>query len=540
MPHRCERLQTPSTSHVNETTGVLQGYSDATGASTSGFCTTNVCHDSDATDGRWNEPAIDCDACHYWEASPSDTANTAHSRTISELSHNGHLDTGNGRSFVCVDCHTDNGSDASPLTHVTSGSGGDSVYYLGRAVATQDEATIDTTGTWITASAWNDTTNTCTNVCHDPSGVSYAGSGVWGNANAGCVMCHSDTDPGTGSHTEHVSIAGTFGINPIDCNSCHPDNGTLYGHMDEAVDVSVTAPGYAGTLTAPWGTTFGTCTTSDCHNEGTGSAVETPVWGTASADCSICHAAAPATLSHGVHLGATGSFGVVVDCTDCHDAASAISMLGKTTHIDSTVTMADKASAYDGTVTVGDGGLYGSCLTNVCHNDGVGAAPRTSYTWGDVITNCEECHGDTAVNPPTLSHDVHLNASGSFGVTISCVDCHTGETLVSHMNGSVSLTNKASGYDTTVVVGDGTYGSCGTNDCHNDGKDQAPDTTPYNWGDVISNCTECHSDTDPGTGSHTRHLTTGTSGGFACVTCHDLATDVGYRYLRYEPVPQRW
>ena len=62
-------------------------------------------------------------------------------------------------------------------------------------------------------------------------------------------------------------------------------------------------------------------------------------------------------------------------------------------HIDSQVTMSAGAASYDGNVTVGDGGQYGSCLTNVCHSDGAGNSPARSYTWGvALVDDCASCH----------------------------------------------------------------------------------------------------------------------------------------------------
>ena len=190
--------------------------------------------------------------------------------------------------------------------------------------------------------------------------------------------------------------------------------------MSGSVDITVTAPGYAGTVTAPFATTFGTCTTADCHNDGTGVAVQTPVWGTASADCSICHPATP-TQAHGAHLAHP-----TVDCTDCHSATSETSMAGQTSHINGTVDVAAKASAYSGTVTVGDGGAFGTCDSGACHD------AATDIAWNAAPTDCTDCHYNSADvnNFDGQDETASVVASGewaSWGHSaqgVACSDCH--------------------------------------------------------------------------------------------------------------------
>ena len=63
------------------------------------------------------------------------------------------------------------------------------------------------------------------------------------------------------------------------------------------------------------GSAYTNCTTASCHDDGTGTTIATPVWGTAG-DCSTCHLEAPTSGSHDEHLAAVG-----VACNDCHDGA---------------------------------------------------------------------------------------------------------------------------------------------------------------------------------------------------------------------------
>ena len=53
-------------------------------------------------------------------------------------------------------------------------------------------------------------------------------------------MCHSDTDPGTGDHTKHLTAAGSFGIT-IGCTDCHVTN-VDPAHADTDGTVDFTAP----------------------------------------------------------------------------------------------------------------------------------------------------------------------------------------------------------------------------------------------------------------------------------------------------------
>ena len=51
--------------------------------------------------------------------------------------------------------------------------------------------------------------------------------------------------------------------------------------------------------------------------------------------------------------------------------------------------------------------------------------------------------------------------------------------------------------DAVVALNGGTFGSCGTNRCHNNGQ-SAPTVSTYTWGTAINgtnSCTECHNAT---------------------------------------------
>ncbi len=81
-----------------------------------------------------------------------------------------------------------------------------------------------------------------------------------------------------GSHGAHMGATATFGLT-VACTSCHPNN-TLNGHLTGAVELNGFT--YSTSLTDYTSGTFGRCTTTTCHNNGRGTAVQTPVWGAAS------------------------------------------------------------------------------------------------------------------------------------------------------------------------------------------------------------------------------------------------------------------
>jgi predicted CxxxxCH...CXXCH cytochrome family protein len=255
---------------------------------TNGACA-SACHYSAAgVDGFWTDSnGLDCSSCHYWAASPTSAGNVVNgSREALTTTHNKHFDA----SKTCVTCHPNNAADtAYPRTHIddheawTLNATNDGTVLTDRGTATQDEANVIVT-------TWVDGTNTCNNAaCHNPSGISK--SATWGTPNAqGCDFCHSSTNPdagkGTpGSHGQHMAAATTFGISTVACTSCHPNNAGNNGHLNGSVALNGFT--YSTSLTDYTSSTFGRCTTTTCHNNGRGTAVQTPVWGTASADCTI-------------------------------------------------------------------------------------------------------------------------------------------------------------------------------------------------------------------------------------------------------------
>ncbi|MDF1527283.1 MAG: hypothetical protein P1S59_13660, partial [bacterium] len=454
-----------------------------------GTCTTASCHNQGADQSAaWDlSTSLQCNDCHYYQATVVDsTANKAHAASLSS-SHNKHFD----KPYQCTQCHNDNSGDSSdPLSHVTGTALND------RAVAVTNEALVVVTD-------WNDTNDSCTNnTCHDPSNEAFAATWMVSDSTSNCGLCHADTSawPGTGSHPSHKVAANTYGIT-IACTNCHTNNGADTAHLDGTVGFVITAPGYGGTTGTPFAASFGTCDTSDCHNDGTGTARATSTWGTAIADpnCGICHDSAPSTLSHNAHFGAAATWGVSPDCDSCHASGGQDQSMGAwSSHIDSAVTMASGAASYDGGVVVGDAS-YGSCLTNVCHNDGTAAVgiPARAYTWGvSLADDCASCHEGALM--AANRHGVHLtsNALPAADDLTECAACHTatataGKTAAagSHFDGlrNVSFASTYS-YEAGAAgrAGTGSSTTCSAIVCHNGV------TTPA-WNAVIS-CGQCHRD----------------------------------------------
>lgn len=395
------------------------------GYNTTSLNCSGACHASTVADGTWNDADhLNCDACHYYEAIPT-SANNVGSGAVGG-SHNIHYNSATVTS--CANCH------AIPVdtAHVTTGAGTDAARISGRAAATMDEAAVTVTAL-NTGSDPDPGNATCDNIaCHNPSNGIY--SATWTVTTATCATCHSDTDPDTGSHTAHMGAAGTFGINMIVCTSCHIDNGTNTAHLDNAVDFQVGVP-YNSVTT--------TCTTTSCHTDGAGSAVETPTWGTPSANCTICHADTPTSGAHATHLSGTYGPTLATDCGTCHNAnANNIGMGGYATHIDGYVT-------FNGATVLGT-----AAICDTCHGGATPAATAKSSWPTSSRVACESCHGDytgAIIGGKTAPHMAGTGAGeystgghGKAGVAQSCSACHDANAS-GHLDG-------VSGDDTRLIA----------------------------------------------------------------------------------------
>jgi len=360
---------------------------------------------------------------------------------------------------------------------------------------------------------------TCSNVsCHaDVYSSGFVTTPQWGSTGNGCGACHTvafdSTGPATGSHAVH---------NKTDCTLCHADGTSTTtkpgtGHLNGTITVT---NGYPVTAKHAPGTYTGTCTTASCHDNGQGVPVETPVWGTDAPPCTSCHAAAPATRSHGKHLtGLASTFSRNAVCADCHKNYVQGSTVDAAKHVDGNV------DVYF--TTVGDlgypssnpkGDTPNSCSTAYCHSNG--RSSFTPVTWGSTSTGCNFCH-------PTLSgkHAVHTNlATAVYGNTgdnsisgsydFGCGNCHP-TTASNHINNSVDITlnsahggvlkskNKFANDTQGYTQNTGVSVTCDAAYCHSNGM-----ATPtfsgasFDWYEVSyagDKCARCHGNS-PNTG----------------------------------------
>ncbi|PLX96036.1 MAG: hypothetical protein C0621_02520, partial [Desulfuromonas sp.] len=463
----------------------------------------NACHYSGGDDGNWTDSdGLNCSSCHYWSDTPASVGNVANGNSEAvSATHNKHFDSGK----VCTTCHDDNAGDVFPRTHIDDhdswalNATNDGAVLDDRGNASQDEATVIVT-------TWDDGTDTCSNAgCHNPSGLSNVAT--WGTPNSqNCDFCHSSSDPDTGkgtpgSHTAHMGASGTFGLT-VACISCHPDNSGDNGHLTGAVDLNG-GFAYTTSLSDYTDVTYGQCTTTTCHNDGKGSAVQSPVWGTASANCSICHALPPGT---GRHTGHVGNSNYVAGCGDCH--------------LDTTSSSAAVATHINGTVQAGDASIdlvstNGVTCTNACHDvDATG-------TWTDASSlDCVECHtaGKIGTAPISGLHSGTLTVSGnthdiSFQITRgeavpsgTCTTCHSGIDVTNnlpaaHIAGGAPTATQAA-IATDLNYSNGAPSTCapgnGLVSCHDDGGAWSRKWSTTAKNSDYTECGNCHGDFDQG------------------------------------------
>jgi predicted CxxxxCH...CXXCH cytochrome family protein len=459
-------------SHNNGTVNFANVNYNAARNVVTGTCVTADCHNYDPniaspTKDRstaWNTTALACDDCHYYASgtTPTSAGNTAHGRPLS-ADHGNHF--GTGGSFACADCHgTDPvAGDTSHINGVTS--------LADKATATQDEANV-------IVATWNDTTNSCANAaCHNPSGTTY--SATWQVSTVSCTLCHSMTNPGTGSHGQHMNAAATFGINTTTCNSCHADNTGNNRHRTGNINMLAGMNYTAGALDVLG--TVGTCNTSTCHNNGTvaATAVVTPTWGTPSADCTICHGNPPATAKHAEHVNATY---VSSGCVACHTAATA------TTHINGARNMDAAKVVYTAATQT---------CTNNCH------IANTTGDWTAVgALACADCHGSGKVTSPAMdrgfppNQGAHLAHTGNTAYVnaANCTNCHN-DNSVTHSTLNNVVTSAVGTAASRITANPGN-GSC-TNTCH-----AAAQAGDWTGGMAAVTCVDCHSGSYIGGGAN--------------------------------------
>ncbi|MBI5099393.1 MAG: CxxxxCH/CxxCH domain-containing protein [Nitrospirae bacterium] len=532
------------------------GDASATGGWT-GIC--NVCHDNanhshysyNSSDSH--NAGMDCSECHRHSKAFSANCTNCHGQPPVDLAtlvdtpgttgsttagaHDRHVNT---KSYACDTCHYSNipsgahnngGSRDISIGFYLFGGGVQGGDYDGQAGVVYDALT---TSPVTTVSATG--TKTCSTVyCHSTGQSTTDGSiatptyasPIW-DGTAACGTCHKVTEASgltSGSHGEHLGTAGVSGC--ADCHTGAANDASSYNsanHVNASIDVANTYS--AGG--AP-GNGYGNCTTAVCHDNGTGTSVPSPTWGTFVPQCGACHAVAPATGSHTVHLADTVN-GSSIACANCHNDAVQGTTPPTGDHLDGNIDVKDTVNGDLGyPADKAKGSAYTTCSTaGLCHVSAYGTSNVVTPVWGSPATaKCGTCHViDATGAPATGSHNKHLST------VANCVDCHTGTVKdvsggTQHLDGNIDVTN---GYPPNVpkhAAGSG-YSTCSTTVCHSNvqapgGASGATIFATPTWGGSV-NCGSCHTNmsttTDLTLGTHMRHTNTPGVAQYSCSMCH--------------------
>ncbi len=547
-----------NTAHRNGTLEVLAGltYSGEVGIPTTGVgsCSTSQCHSiNDDTAAPYfayvpspvwgdNTAADKCTICHLKPPVTGD-----------HQSHWSALRQSNGLS--CQSCH---GGTATPGFQITPG--GNHLNAVANVSGFNDVvAGGNYNGSAVTLSYTQGAPSSCTVSCHQVNPK------TWTNA-ASCEACHGDLSYVGTTHTAHLDIAGSIQLDVSECVVCHGadvngytptgGDGGSNTHQDGTIQLqtglSTATAGCASACHASsaadgfWTDTNGLNCTA-CHNNGTNDnniANAAPVAGahvghvtTQSLTCDNCHdagTALPTDTSHISGLDAAGAAG----------ANQGETLTNKATPIADNA-LVDDSSFDQAGITFDD--VNNTCSNTYCHDP---SNSTKTADWDTDTASCTLCHGDDQVGTKmaTGTHANHLNATATFGITISCDKCHPTNVNNGHFIATTGPTtvNQAVQFGGTVITGaqispvvDGKYsgevalpdsgvGSCGTTVCHNNGQGGAPNNSTYTWGTTnIQNCLLCHNNM-PTTGGHATHLDVNirygpfasTGGSTNCGLCH--------------------
>lgn len=509
-------------------------------------CTTASCHGNDAAHNftvtttafttatvGGNEPSVLCSSCHggyagtsangYWPdgVTPDEDTAGAHQKHLTALAAQVYSET-------LAQLLTDNGNGTADAKqkelcsycHDTPGSDGD------HGIAANLPAEVNSMfGMWTKAAdngVYSAAADTCATVdCHFNKTTPDNTYGWYDGNTTGCVMCHVDVNADT-AHTAHTGAYTNFGITIV-CADCHaatewgvPGTPPSTGHLNNSYDIS---GGVAFTYSA------NTCGTNACHEDGKGGAPadNTYTWGATLADCTICHAATPATSTHAVHVN-NGSY-VPNSCDDCHTPAS------NAAHISGDVTY------NTATITATAGTTPNITCTNSCHT---GVTTEFDGTPG---LACTDCHSGSYIGggsnmPQYAMHTVTATVSGVVhdqtiaGAGGDCAFCHDSLPAAggTHVDGSFVADGPAN-TDRGMFTGftDGATPTC-TTACHSAGT-----SWTYKWSATAANsdgteCANCHGDYTSGWNTGVGHATNPTRGNsthndtgnltYECTGCH--------------------
>ncbi|MDF1581395.1 MAG: CxxxxCH/CxxCH domain-containing protein [Desulfuromonadales bacterium] len=466
--------------HRNGAPGFVAGIANA-GTAPAYTCST-ACHSTTAGQAAlWTATSLSCDSCHGGKKTDV--------TPIASGKHSKHL------AVAANDCNTCHQATI-PVDTAHSGATGanEGATLSARATAVANNAEV-------LVSTWDGVNNTCANAaCHNPSGTGY--SADWDSvAVTDCTLCHSNTNPGTGSHTPHISLNAKFNANgQAACADCHTVPVSMT-HLNSSKEVN-------GAKITTWATP--NCTTS-CHADGVAATGVSPNWGTASADCTICHTTPPTTGDHTAHLsGARVTAGMT--CNSCHSATAADSATAAgAQHMDATANDVVAGGTYEATtVTLSyTQGAPSSCATASCHASG------GSRDWA-VPTTCEGCHSNLTAD---TTHAAHINITTSIDTDLSeCVLCHGVGVSTYTVNAGGNHQNSALDFEAGIGIAGTSPNQTCSGACHATTAGQA-----VQWSATSLSCDACHGNA-PATGggdgtAHADHITAG----LTCASCHASA-----------------
>ncbi len=518
----CEVCHTETSHFRNDGTGSDQNHTNQ--GTIPGQNCANTCHP--ANDGF--KPS-GCNTCHGFPPGHDGGTLLVQDKLGNPIISDSVVGTGShpthfGAGWDCTNCHTGG------MVNVTQGDYKINLgfNYFGNLPGNYDGNSTRTIYTYSATAPTTVTlgdTNTCSSLfCHSTGQSTTSGtdptptysSPVWGTPSTGaCGTCHK-VDEGlgltSGSHGAHLNTVGVTG-----CSECHTgaaDNASSYSsgaHRNKQIDVanSYTAAGTPGNG-------YGICTTADCHDNGKGVLIDSPLWGTVNSTCSACHGEVPADANHQAHAVVH-----LTPCAECHKGAVQATT-APIQHLDTNIDVYEVNPGDLGYPTnKAKGTAFDSCDTAYCHSTGQsttsGTDPTPTYasaTWGNAASAaCGTCHKvSEATGLNSGSHEDHLGTSGVNG----CGDCHTGAAnnassynSTNHVNRLIDVANT---YSASGTPGNG-YGTCSAAVCHNNGLG-TPAVTPV-WGSQTPACSACH-EAVMSTGSHTKHL----AASALCGDCH--------------------
>ncbi len=399
-----------------------------------------------------------CASCHgagYAVAGISGTARTTHVDTLVTLVVSG-----------CTSCHGDRA-----VAGVTLGNGL-------AASAPSGGNQLDTTGQGLVSAP-----GVGAHAAH-ASGTTYRSAAL------ACTECHAL--PPTNADRAHATGAGTGGARATLAWG-NLALGTPASWNNEAV-----APSYAGSTSAAYGTTAGSCASTYCHGQFKNGGKATVAWtSTGGLTCNSCHGAGTgptATLPGGSHpQGSTA-------CGSCHGAGYGGTAVDKATHLDGLVQVSTL-----------------SCSS--CHGDPARAPVLTAAELdanGAPLVQASPPAGVTTANQ-VGAHLAHVNQGATppaLSSAVRCDACHLIPLAGAHSNGSVLVTFGGLATNGASPTYDPVARGCSATYCHGQftGGLQG-NTVGWNAAGKLA-CNACHGQATAAQPPHPHPQN------LACATCH--------------------